>query len=172
MLARAVPWHDRDVRLLAVVLVAITLLAGCGGDDGDDVRAAAAASDSAPAPPERGADITGPVATVRPAVPAGGEPCTTGGDESTSSDGDAACDPTQGTGRPGSVRIDEGTGTYTAAVARVDDDTSVLRRGSDGFEQATFDDVRAGDRVEIWFEGPVAESHPVQGRAATVLLGD
>jgi len=69
------------------------------------------------------------------------------------------------------LRIDEGTGTYTSAVVRVDDGTTVLRRRDDTYEEASFADLRVGDRVEVWFEGSVGESSPVQGRAAAVVLG-
>jgi hypothetical protein len=70
----------------------------------------------------------------------------------------------------GSLRIDEGTGTYTSAIARVDDGTTVLRRRADAYEPASFADVQVGARVEVWFEGAVGESSPVQGRAAAVVL--
>jgi hypothetical protein len=71
---------------------------------------------------------------------------------------------------PTSVRIDEATGVVGALAGRVDEDTVVLRRAADGYEAATIDDVRVGDRVEVWVDGPVAESFPAQAHAAVVVL--
>jgi beta-N-acetylhexosaminidase len=33
------------------------------------------------------------------------------------------------------------------------------------------EDLLPGTTVSVWFEGPVAESYPVQGRAGTILIG-
>ncbi len=71
---------------------------------------------------------------------------------------------------PGSVRIDEATGVVGAVAARVDEATEVLRRRGDAYEAAALSDVAVGDRVEIWVDGPVAESFPAQAHAAVVLL--
>jgi hypothetical protein len=70
-----------------------------------------------------------------------------------------------------SVRIDEATGVVGALAGRVDEDTVVLRRTGDDYQAATIDDVRVGDRVEVWVDGPVAESFPVQAHAAVVVVG-
>jgi hypothetical protein len=160
------------VRRLALVVLVVALLAACGGDDGDeDVAAGPPPTEEAPSPPGRPAEITGPVATLEPASEATtGEPCPPAGsaDDAVSSD-DEQC-PTGEVAGSGSLRIDEGTGTYTSAVARVDDGTTVLRRRDDAYEPASFDDVQVGDRVEVWFDGAVGESSPVQGRAAAVVL--
>lgn len=157
---------------MAVVLVVAALLAACGGDDGDDdVAAGPPPTEEAPSPPGRPAEITGPVATVEQASgSASDELCPPAGsaDEAVSSD-DERCPSGEAAGS-GSLRIDEGTGTFTAAVARVDDGTTVLRRRDDTYERASFADVRVGDRVEVWFDGAVGESSPVQGRAAAVVL--
>ncbi|MCI3948328.1 MAG: hypothetical protein K0R11_262 [Acidimicrobiales bacterium] len=69
-----------------------------------------------------------------------------------------------------SVRIDEATGVVGPLAGRVDEDTVVLRREGDDYDVATIDDVRVGDRVEVWVDGPVAESSPVQAHAAVVVL--
>ena len=71
-----------------------------------------------------------------------------------------------------SLRIDEATGVVGALAGRVDDDTVVLRREGDDYDAATIQDVHVGDRVEVWVDGPVAESSPVQAHAAVVVLGD
>lgn len=39
-----------------------------------------------------------------------------------------------------------------------------------GDEPATLDSLQQGMRVEVWFEGAVAESYPVQGTAKAVRL--
>jgi hypothetical protein len=161
------------VRRLALVLVVVALLAACGGDDGEeDVAAGAPPAAEAPSPPGRPADITGPVATLDEASEVTtGEPCppTGSADEPVSSD-DEQC-PTGEVAGSGSLRIDEGTGTYTSGIARVDDATTVLRWRDDTYEEASFGDVQVGDRVEVWFDGAVGESSPVRGRAEAVVLG-
>jgi hypothetical protein len=161
------------VRRLALVLVALAVLAACGGDDGDeDVAAGAPPAEKPPSPPDRPAEITGPVATLQQAPEsASDEPCPPAGsaDEAVSSDDEQCPSGSAAAGR-GSLRIDAGTGTYTAAIARVDDGTTVLRRRDDAYEPASFADVHVGDRVEVWFEGPVGESSPVQGRAEAVVV--
>jgi Protein of unknown function (DUF3221) len=69
-----------------------------------------------------------------------------------------------------SIRIDEATGVVGALAGRVDDDTRVLRRRGDDYDTASLDGVRVGDPVEVWVDGPVAESSPVQAHAAVVVL--
>ena len=109
---------------LAVIVVAVAVLASCGGDDGA-------------APPDRPPESTGPVSMVTGSA----------------------------------VRIDDGTGELTAVQARVDGATRILRRRGDGYEAVAIDAVRVGDRVELWVDGPVAESFPVQAHAEAVVLG-
>jgi predicted small lipoprotein YifL len=53
------------------------------------------------------------------------------------------------------------------AYVRVEGTTAVV--GKDG-ESASPDDVRVGDIVEVVFDGPVAESYPLQGRALCVKI--
>ena len=69
-----------------------------------------------------------------------------------------------------SVRLDEATGVVGPLAARVDEATEVLRRRGDGYEAAPLADVGVGDRVEVWVDGPVAESSPAQAHAALVVL--
>jgi hypothetical protein len=162
------------VRRVALVLVVVALLAGCGDDGGEDeVTAGAPPADEAPSPPGRPAEITGPVATIEQSPETSSdEPCPPAGsaaDESVSSD-EEQCPTGAAAAGKGSLRIDEGTGTYTAAIARIDDATTVLRRQDDAYEPASFADVRVGARVEVWFDGAVGESSPVRGRAAAVVL--
>lgn len=121
------------VRLLAV-LVVTGLLAACGGDGEDEVRADRPAG--APAPPDRPPDSAGPVSLL--------------------------------TAR--SVRVEEATGVVGPVEARVDEETAVLRRRGGVHESAALDDIRVGDRVEVWVDGPVAESFPAQAHAEAVVL--
>lgn len=41
-----------------------------------------------------------------------------------------------------------------------------------GVSKIPASDLRSGVRVRVWFDGPVAMSYPVQGRAADVSIGD
>jgi len=66
--------------------------------------------------------------------------------------------------------IAPGTG-YGAASVSVTGDTTVLREVPDASpEPLAFEDLEEGMPVEVWFEGPVAESYPVQATAGTVLV--
>ena len=56
------------------------------------------------------------------------------------------------------------------AQMRVDGDTSLLREAEDGYEPIAFSEFAEGDAVDIWFEGPVAESYPVQAYARAIVL--
>ena len=53
------------------------------------------------------------------------------------------------------------------AYVRVESTAAVV--GKDG-EAASPDDIRVGDIVEVVFDGPVAESYPLQGRALRVKV--
>ena len=76
-----------------------------------------------------------------------------------------------------------GSGVHVAAgpgsrdpcgiVATVDAGTRVMRRAAGGgLVSATAADLRVGEMVEVYVEGPVMESCPLQGRAgAMVLIG-
>jgi hypothetical protein len=69
-----------------------------------------------------------------------------------------------------SLRIDDAAGVVGALAGRVDGDTVVLRRDGDDHVAASIDDVQVGDRVDVWVDGPVAESHPAQAHAAVVVV--
>jgi hypothetical protein len=56
-----------------------------------------------------------------------------------------------------------------ASVA-VTGNTRITRRAQSGEVAATFRDLVPGLRVEVWFDGPVATSYPVQGRAQAVVI--
>jgi hypothetical protein len=59
---------------------------------------------------------------------------------------------------------------YDIASVSVGEDATVLIEEDDGYAIATPQDVKNGAEVEIWFEGPVAESYPVQAKAGTVVV--
>ncbi len=49
-------------------------------------------------------------------------------------------------------------------------DKSVLQRQNDTYKRARTADLETGHQVEIWFDGPVAESYPLQGNAEMVVV--
>ena len=63
----------------------------------------------------------------------------------------------------------DAAGSQKAAV-RLTDQTKIYRRSGSSFEAIGHAEVALGKRVRVWFEGPVAESYPIQGAAAVVLL--
>ncbi len=62
---------------------------------------------------------------------------------------------------------DDNDGLYDKASVRVDQQTTVVR--NDG-AAASMDQIKMGDRVEVVFDGAVAESYPVQGHAGHVRI--
>ena len=60
---------------------------------------------------------------------------------------------------------------YDAAQVAVNDDTELLSRAADGsVADAEIEEIAVGTVVEAWFEGPVAESYPVQAMAGTIVI--
>jgi len=69
------------------------------------------------------------------------------------------------------VRAAPGSRESCGIAARADADTRYYRRtGPDAFAAATLADLAIGDTVEVYVDGPVAESCPVQGHAAAFVL--
>lgn len=69
------------------------------------------------------------------------------------------------------VRAGPGSQEPCGIQATADARTHYLRRIGEGpLQRATLADLSVGDTVEVYVEGPVAESCPVQGRAAAVVL--
>lgn len=64
--------------------------------------------------------------------------------------------------------VQSGNKASTTVVA----DTLLLRETSEGFAPTDFATVAAAQTVSVWFSGPVAESYPVQGTAAAVVVRD
>ena len=57
------------------------------------------------------------------------------------------------------------------AMVRVDERTRlVLPAGASGDAPRSVAAIPLGSRVRVWFAGPVAESYPVQARAATIVV--
>lgn len=56
-----------------------------------------------------------------------------------------------------------------ASVA-VTNGTRITRRAPGGEVAATFRDLVPGLQVEVWFDGPVAMSYPVQGKAQALVI--
>lgn len=70
--------------------------------------------------------------------------------------------PSEVSGTPkASLRVDGSTWIFVARLPGV----SEQRRG-------TASDLRLGARVAGWFDGPVAASYPVQGKARAILILD
>lgn len=53
------------------------------------------------------------------------------------------------------------------AVVRLTPETEVAYRAGGA---ARTDELTVGHNVSVWFEGPVAESYPVQATAATIII--
>lgn len=59
---------------------------------------------------------------------------------------------------------------YDAAVVRIEEDTDIFRTENGQQVVAGFDDLEAGQQVEAWFTGAVAESYPVQAKASRIVI--
>ena len=59
---------------------------------------------------------------------------------------------------------------YDYASVRLTTDTAIFRSEGGELAAAAFDDITIGSRVEAWFEGPVAESYPVQATAGQIIV--
>lgn len=64
-------------------------------------------------------------------------------------------------------KVAEGT-TYDKASVTVNKATEVVREGKD--DDVGIKALSAGQTVEVWFTGPVAESYPVQAAAEKVVI--
>lgn len=59
---------------------------------------------------------------------------------------------------------------FDKAMVKVTKATKVFKRVGGELKPATFEDLRGGTNVEIWFDGPVAESFPVQANAGRIII--
>ncbi len=64
-------------------------------------------------------------------------------------------------------QVEEDT-VYDRASVKINSDTMIQK--DDMSRLFEISDLRVGDRVEVYFAGPVAESYPVQGTAAIVRI--
>lgn len=126
--------------LAALTLLGAAVVGGCGG-----ATAAQPASPSPSAPPSGVADITGVVRDLTPGGDAGTAVLLVVADPDVASSVDRA-----------SVRVTTQTTVWAPA-------------GADG-AALTVDDLAAGQRVAVWFTGPVAESYPVQATAGVIEI--
>ena len=65
-------------------------------------------------------------------------------------------------------------GEQDAAQVAITPETELLRRVGEGtdttYEDIEFAQLKEGDIVEVWFEGPVAESYPVQANGDVLAV--
>ena len=178
---------------VAALVLGLVLLGGvvaCGDDDSGDVSAdgtsttAPASGGSSdlggggvrPAPPAGDPSIRGSIAQVAELEPAEG--CGTSdaggsGDDSVSSDDDPGpC--ANAAGLLGTFVVDDGVdqeGASLAARVTVPSDIAILvGDGAGGWTLGSFDDLTQGAAVQVWFDGPVAESYPVQATAGSIVV--
>jgi hypothetical protein len=75
----------------------------------------------------------------------------------------------------GSVRIEGAKQRDTSvdkAMTRVVSRTKLFKMQEGKKVEATFEDFKVGQTVEATFDGPVAESYPVQGTAGEIVILD
>ncbi len=60
--------------------------------------------------------------------------------------------------------------TGSKASVAVTSSTRITRRARGGDVIATMRELVPGTMVDVWFDGPVATSYPVQGRAQAVVI--
>jgi Protein of unknown function (DUF3221) len=126
--------------LAALAVLGAAVVGGCGG-----ATAAPPASPSPSAPPSRVADITGVVATLAP------------GDDADTVSLLVVADP-------------DVASAYDRASVRVAATTAVWASAGEDRTASTVADLAAGQRVAVWFSGPVAESYPVQAKAGVIQI--
>ncbi len=143
--------------LLAALAPPALWLTGCG---------------SAPLGASRSPDIRGTITTVTlisAPAPAAGDPSrpVSSADKPTRPEPQPA-----GGSAPGRLLLVEGVReadtTYARAAVRVTAATRLFEGASR--RPATIEALTAGQRVEVWFTGPVAESEPVQAVAEEVVI--
>ena len=165
----ASPTFRRASRLL-VALTAGTL-AACGGGS--------ATPPDAGSPPTTTLDVSGLLASA-PGI-RGTVTRVVTGDSVVSAPGTAdpstpvSCPPNCAPSGPPlrGILIEEIPGTATGgdkSMLTMLSTARVLRRTASGVEPAGFADLRVGQRVSAWFDGPVAESYPTQARARAVVI--
>ena len=64
---------------------------------------------------------------------------------------------------------EDGTSFPDASVT-ITEDTLFFQQVDQAQQPATFDDVAAGQRVQVQFAGPVQETYPIRGTASDVVI--
>jgi len=128
--------------LLAVIVVlSASLLAGGCGQRGDGTDGASPVG----SPAAGAADITGDIVEMMP------------GQSGSELSVVVVADP-------------DVSSTYDRASVRVTESTLVWAPAGEGRHELTSADLKEGQRVAVRFEGPVAESYPVQATAGDVEI--
>lgn len=76
-------------------------------------------------------------------------------------------------GEPRTVLVEESPGEESGsnkASVRLTGETRLLRRSGEAVQRAAPEDLAVGQRVSVWFTGPVRESFPVQADAGTIFI--
>lgn len=157
-------------RLRAVAFVTVALLGGpLGCDGGSDATriSAGVPTDHRISIPTTQPYVRGTITAAQPGDSVRPAPPTT------SPDGPVSCPPTCDGGVtlrfvlveevPGEQRGIKVRGTVLAGAKLYH------RQGSD-VRRIDFSDLRVGQRVEVWMEGPIAESYPEQGTIGTLVV--
>jgi hypothetical protein len=59
---------------------------------------------------------------------------------------------------------------YPVAWVSVSRRTTIVERGAGGVARSSASALTVGTRVQVWFNGPVMESYPVQAHAGTIVI--
>jgi hypothetical protein len=177
---------------VAAVLVGVVMLAGlagCGDDDGGDVAAGGGSDTSTtasttdgegtggvrPAPQEGPPSLVGPITQVSAREQT--QECDESDPDASPDDVVSSDDEPSGCGKSGvlgTFLVEDGVdpdGRALAASVKVPPDIAILREdGQGGWALASFDDLAVGQTVQVWFDGPVAESYPVQATAGSIVI--
>jgi len=68
------------------------------------------------------------------------------------------------------IELEEWNATSDKYYISVPTGTPLYSFSNDELKQIAFGDFQTGQNVDVWFDGPVAESYPAQARAKQILL--
>jgi hypothetical protein len=167
------------VAAVVLTLVVAATLAGCGSgdDDGSSGAGTPTIDDRVKVQAPAGApSVVGTISKVAVADTGDTQECDSQPPDSVvSNDGNSSSDSCANSGGAGptSFVLQDGKdpkGGALAANVRVPSDAKILRKTGDSYEQVGVDQLTDGATVQVWFEGPVAESYPVQATAGTIVI--
>ena len=154
-------WHH----IMVATLLAVSL--GCGSHAPNAQPTSPELRDGKLTPPRMPAYITGVITAVQAGDSIRRAPSTS------SPDGSVSCPPNCASGTPlRYVLVEEQPGQQSGNKVRA----TVLVGArlyvdmGDRAREASFDELRPGQQVQTWMDGPVAESYPEQGTAATIVI--